>query len=51
MKDHPKINEVWDAFDCVDIRFVHAVEKLPDIRREGFHITPLSFGVERVEGE
>ena len=40
-----------DAFDRVDIRFVHAIEKLPDIRREGFHITPLALGVERVKGE
>ena len=40
-----------DAFDRIDIRLVHAVEKLSDIRREGFHITPLAFGVECVEGE
>jgi hypothetical protein len=40
-----------DAFDGIDIRFVHAVEELPDVRRKSFHVTALAFGVERVEGE
>ena len=42
-------NGRWHAFDLVHGGLVHAVEKLPRIGAEGFHITPLAFGVERVE--
>ena len=36
-------------FDLVDRRAVHAVEELARIGAEGFHITPLAFGVQGVE--
>ena len=37
------------AFDLVHRRLVHAVQKLPRVGAEGFHIAPLAFGVERVK--
>ena len=40
-----------DAFDAVDARFVHAVEELPGVGREGLDVAALSFGVDGVEGE
>ena len=40
-----------DAFDGIDERLVHAVEKLPDVRGKSFHVAALPLGVERVEGE
>ena len=40
-----------DAFDAVHLRLVHAVEELPRVWRESFDVTPLAFGVERVERE
>ena len=40
-----------DAFDGVDARFVHAVEELPRVGREGLDVTALSFGIDGVEGE
>ena len=39
----------WYAFDLVDCRFVHAVQKLAGIGRKGFDIPPLAFGIERVK--
>ena len=39
------------AFDEVDIRFFHLVEKLPGIGRKAFHIAALAFGIKGVEGE
>ena len=38
-----------NALDAVHRRLVHAVEELPRVRREGFHVAPLAFGVQRVE--
>ena len=40
-----------DAFDGIDVRFVHAVEELPDVGREGLDVAALALGVEGVEGE
>ena len=40
-----------DAVDGIDVRFVHAVEELPDVGREGLDVAALALGVERVEGE
>ena len=40
-----------DAFDRVDARFVHAVEELARVGREGLDVAPLAFGVDGVEGE
>ena len=39
------------AFDQIDIRLVHALQKLPRIGREAFHIAALAFGVQRVKGQ
>jgi len=39
------------SFDEIDVRFFHLIEKLPGVSREAFDITPLAFGIERVEGE
>ena len=41
----------WNAFDAVNLRLVHPVEKLPCVRREGLDVTTLAFGEKRVEGE
>ena len=38
-----------NAFDAIHLRFVHPIEKLPRVRREGFDIPPLPFGKERIE--
>ncbi len=40
-----------DAFDGIGVRLVHAVEKLPDVRREGFDVAALALGIKRVEGQ
>ena len=40
-----------DAVDLVDLRLLHALEKLPRVSGEGFDVAPLSFRVDRVEGE
>ena len=40
-----------DAFDRVDARFVHAVEELARVGREGFDVAPLAFGINGIEGE
>ena len=37
------------AFDLVHCRFVHPVQKLARIRREGFHIAALALGIQRVK--
>ena len=39
------------SLDEVAFRLVHSSEKLPRVGREAFHISPLPFGIERVEGE
>ena len=38
-----------NAVDAIDRRLVHAIEELPRVRREGFDVTPLAFGIQRVE--
>jgi len=40
-----------DAFDAVHLRLVHPIEELPGVGGERFDITPLAFGVKRVERE
>ena len=44
-------NRGRQAFDQVHIRFFHQLQELARIRGKGFHIAPLAFGVEGVEGE
>jgi hypothetical protein len=41
----------WDAVDVIDIRLVHAVEELSDVRGESLHVAALALGVESVESE
>src|SRR5258707_2847891 len=38
-----------DAADIIDARLVHSIEELPHIRTEGFDVTSLAFGVNRLE--
>lgn len=40
-----------DAFDEIDLGFVHAVEELPRVGAERFDVAALAFGVDGVEGE
>jgi len=40
-----------DAFDGIDVGFVHAIEELPDVGREGLDVAALALCVEGVEGE
>ncbi len=40
-----------ETFDVVDLRFVHALQELAGVGREGFDVAALALGVERVEGE
>src|SRR5262249_34555736 len=40
-----------NAFDAVHLGFVHAIEELPGVRREGLDVTALAFGKKRVERE
>ena len=40
-----------NAGDAVDLRLVHAIEELPRVRRERLDVTPLAFGIQRVEHE
>ena len=42
-------NGGWHALDLVDRRFVHAVQKLAGVGREGLDITALAFGVQGVK--
>ena len=37
------------AFDAVDIGFVHHRQELPRVCRQGLHVTPLAFGIQGVE--
>lgn len=39
------------ALDHVDVGLVHELQELPRIGREAFHVAPLAFGIERVEGQ
>ena len=40
-----------EAVDEVDVGFLHLLEELAGIGRQRFHVAPLPFGVDRVEGE
>ena len=40
-----------DADDGVHLGLVHALKKLPRVRRERLHVTPLALGVDGVERE
>ena len=40
-----------NTVDTIDLRLVHALEKLPGVRREGLDVAALSFRVNRVESE
>ena len=40
-----------DAVDAVDIGFLHALEKLPRVRRQRLDVAALPFRVDRVEGQ
>ena len=40
-----------DALDAIHLGFVHPVEELAGVGREGFDVTPLAFGEEGIEGE
>ena len=44
-------NRRRQAFDVVDVGLVHQRQELARIGRERFDVAPLSFGIERVEGE
>ena len=37
--------------DQVDVGFLHLLEELPGVRRQRLDVSPLAFGVDRVEGE
>jgi hypothetical protein len=39
------------AFDQVDIRLFHQLQKLPGVGRQRLDIAPLPLGVQGVEGE
>ncbi len=40
-----------NPLDPVDLRLVHAIEKLPGVGGEGLHVAPLAFRVHRVENK
>jgi len=40
-----------DAFDSIDLGFVHAFEELPRVGGKGFRVTALAFGIESIKGE
>src|SRR6185369_13800581 len=40
-----------NAIDALDLRAVHAIEKLPRVRRERLDVTALPFRINRVEHE
>ena len=40
-----------DSVNLIDVRFLHPFQKLPRIRRQGFNVATLTFGVHGVEGE
>jgi hypothetical protein len=39
------------ALDQVHVRLFHELQELPRVGRQAFHIAPLAFGVEGVEGQ
>src|SRR5262245_64750722 len=40
-----------EAVDAVGLRLVEPFEKLPRVKRKALDVSPLTFGVERIEGE
>ena len=44
-------NRRGKPFDEIDVRFFHLIEELPRVSGEAFHVAPLAFGIERIEGE
>jgi hypothetical protein len=38
-----------NAADFIHVRLVHPLEKLARVSRQGFHVSALSFGVNRIE--
>ena len=40
-----------NIFNAVDLRAVHAFHELTRVRRKGLHVSPLAFGIKRVEGK
>src|SRR5262245_10255150 len=40
-----------EAIDRVDVGLLHAIEKLPRVRRQRLHVAALALGVDRVECE
>ena len=44
-------NRGGETVDQVDVRFLDLLEKLAGIGRQRFHVTPLPFGIDRVEGQ
>ncbi len=44
-------NRRRQAFDQVDIRLLHQLQKLPGVGRQRFDVTPLALGIQGVEGE
>ena len=44
-------NRGRQAFDQIDIRFFHQLQKLSRIRRQRFHITTLAFCIQRIESQ
>src|SRR5204863_6476357 len=44
-------NSGGKALDVVHVRLLHLVEELPRIGGEGFHVFPLAFGEDGVEGQ
>ena len=40
-----------EAFDKIDVRFLHLIEKLAGISRKAFHVAALAFSIKRVEGK
>ena len=40
-----------EPVDLIDIGLLHHLQKLPRICRKAFHIAPLAFGIDRIEGK
>ena len=40
-----------DPVDAIDVGLLHALEELARVRRQRFHVPPLPFRIDRVEGE
>jgi hypothetical protein len=44
-------NRRRQAFDRIDVGFLHQFEELTRIGRQGFDVATLTFGIDRIEGE